>query len=180
MSYTPSYLWQESRRLPISLSTSSCLSTAHGLLTPLGSGLTPIFQRTLGRCLNCSMLVEPFRWEGGNTAKSRRRGAESLAKCLASLRETYPGARAFLVGHSHGGNVAVEAASMVPVQGVVTLSTPFLALEPAPDRVVQALRFLALFLLSLAIGVPPGFAAAFRSPVRLAIAALPLFLAFWP
>ena len=71
---------------------------------------------------------------GWNAVTSRRRGVERLTwHCTASL-ERWPNAQHFVIGHSHGGNIAFQAMRDGAVEsrmaGVVCLSTPFLCAAP--------------------------------------------------
>src|SRR5688572_21240503 len=74
--------------------------------------------------------VASFNWSGRNRFKDRKRGANELAEYLQALADRYPGARLFVVAHSHGGNVALHAIRLVDadarVDGLVCIATPFL------------------------------------------------------
>lgn len=72
--------------------------------------------------------VARFTWSGRNSQRARRKAALQLA------REMRTGAlrahdEIHLVGHSHGGNVAICASNYAPhrVESLATLATPFLA-----------------------------------------------------
>jgi len=69
-----------------------------------------------------------FRWRGGpNSDKGRKIAAKQLAQSIAANRDyTQP---LTIVGHSHGGNVAVMAANILAKQGMnvdflITINTP--------------------------------------------------------
>src|SRR4051812_16388162 len=53
--------------------------------------------------------VHSFEWSGRNSIDARSRAAASLASELRSRISMQPNARHFLIGHSHGGNVALAA-----------------------------------------------------------------------
>ena len=78
----------------------------------------------------------PFRWSGHNSVSARFRGAQTLAAKLGALRQEWPEARHVLIGHSHGGFVALsalrEAALDERICGVACLSTPFLMARVRP------------------------------------------------
>ncbi|QYS88074.1 lipase family protein [Flavobacterium davisii] len=52
-----------------------------------------------------------FVWDGGNSDDSRHAAAEQLVEHV--LKNRNPGEPISLVGHSHGGNVAIEAANIL-------------------------------------------------------------------
>jgi hypothetical protein len=71
--------------------------------------------------------IRPVHWSGANSDNDRLLGAESLAKSIAALARTD---RPFvIVGHSHGGNVAIEALGRSHARrehaGIVNFGTPF-------------------------------------------------------
>ncbi len=53
----------------------------------------------------------PHLWSGANSANEREKGARSLAKRIRQLSKQ--GREVHVVGHSHGGNVANDAACMI-------------------------------------------------------------------
>lgn len=71
-----------------------------------------------------------FEWDGKNSDKARHSAAEQLVEHV--LKNRKPGEPISLVGHSHGGNVAIEAANILvkdhKIQAneitIVTLNTP--------------------------------------------------------
>lgn len=77
---------------------------------------------------------EQFLWSGWNAVTSRRRGVERLTSHLAASLARWPNARHFVIGHSHGGNIAFQAMRDEAVEsriaGIVCLSTPFLCAAP--------------------------------------------------
>ncbi|TRW95416.1 lipase family protein [Flavobacterium gawalongense] len=52
-----------------------------------------------------------FKWSGGNSDGARQSAAEELVEHV--LKNRKPGEPISLVGHSHGGNVAIEAANIL-------------------------------------------------------------------
>jgi len=78
----------------------------------------------------------PFRWSGHNSVSARFRGAQTLAAKLDAMRRQWPEARHVLIGHSHGGFVALSALRGATqderIRGVACLSTPFLMARVRP------------------------------------------------
>ena len=77
---------------------------------------------------------ERFLWSGWNTVTSRSKAVGHLISHLADSQTRWPQAQHFVVGHSHGGNIAFQAmrdkAVEARIAGVVCLSTPFLWASP--------------------------------------------------
>lgn len=98
-------------------------------------------------------VVESMRWEGGNSTASRHEGAEMLATRIADVARVHKGSPHFLIAHSHGGNVAVQALRQTTgnVRGLVCLNTPFLHSHPRRFRLFS---FLGDYMLTPAL---PGF-----------------------
>ena len=74
------------------------------------------------------VLIERFQWSGKNSPKYRHLAAEQLADTLRVQKRDHPSAKHFVIGHSHGGNIAlkaVESAKLFEDIGIVCLSTPF-------------------------------------------------------
>jgi hypothetical protein len=70
-----------------------------------------------------------FEWSGRNSFRARRKAVMDLKQDLATVRMRWPGVTHYLVGHSHGGNVAIGGVTASPpgtVDGVVCLATPVL------------------------------------------------------
>lgn len=95
-----------------------------------------------------SVLIEYLDWTGrlpgvlsrlNNSHRARIIAASRLKERLRCLIREYPEASIFLIGHSHGGNVALyamrDAEILGEIAGIVTLSTPFITCRPRPfDR----------------------------------------------
>lgn len=77
---------------------------------------------------------EPFTWSGRNSILARHRAALALEQTLYGTIGKWPRARHVIIGHSHGGSVALLALHRQDlvdrIAGVVTLSTPFLVARP--------------------------------------------------
>jgi hypothetical protein len=72
----------------------------------------------------------PFLWSGDNSHRARASAAEALADFIRDGSLLSGQARHFVIAHSHGGNLALNAVKLLarscPIDGVVTLGTPFL------------------------------------------------------
>lgn len=78
------------------------------------------------------IVHQEFKWSGNNNHSSRIAAGAELAAYIDSLKIP-PSDRLFLIGHSHGGNVALYAlkhTGNVKVDGIVFLATPFLLFRP--------------------------------------------------
>jgi hypothetical protein len=108
---------------------------------------------TIARAAGGSVAFQRFVWSGKNSIAARRRALEGLVAHLRRLIEGWPRARHYVVGHSHGGNVALQAlgdaALSGKVDGLVCLSTPFLNATPRELGPVgeTALRWLPVLIL---------------------------------
>jgi hypothetical protein len=110
-----------------------------------------------------------FSWSGRNSQLSREKAALELQRYLRAALAESPGAAHYLVGHSHGGNVALLAVSdrkarfAEELRGVVCLATPFLTFLPirgsAVEEVVRLLPLvlpLVALIATLAVGLASG------------------------
>jgi hypothetical protein len=78
--------------------------------------------------------IEPFIWSGANNAFERERASEKLCNMIKRVRRT--GRRINVIAHSHGGNVANDAAIDLhwgrtrkgdqPIASLITIGTPYL------------------------------------------------------
>jgi hypothetical protein len=72
----------------------------------------------------------PFLWSGANSVHARDCAARKLSDELRKDLQDDPAARALIIAHSHGGNVALRALQHLNCMAgqirVVTLATPFL------------------------------------------------------
>lgn len=90
------------------------------------------FRKLLEHRFGNEVRINPIKWSGDNRDAERR---EAKAKVVSAVRNANDqGVDQFLIGHSHGGNVAAYAAADPEisnlVRGVVCLSTPFIAVLP--------------------------------------------------
>src|SRR5580658_7667546 len=96
------------------------ITLVHGTIFHLGPirifGNTPwiregsLFRNTLSKYLGRSAHFSIFEWTGHNSHAARVAAADRLALVLLGQLAALPTARHIVVGHSHGGNVALYAA----------------------------------------------------------------------
>lgn len=114
--------------------------------------------------------VEEFLWGGANSAFAREKGSLALRRRIREAAGTYD--EIHLIGHSHGGNVAVDAALRAAwgrspggrflrgrrpagITSITTVGTPFLRPLARNSDYLYALAFVVLMLVAtLAIAVP--------------------------
>src|SRR5687767_4166953 len=110
-------------------------------------------------------VVSPYDWRGWNSTRSRLRAANELVSRLRHFEGPH-----FLIGHSHGGSVALYAALKLSAEGlggVVSLNTPFVSVHRRRPWVRHAMPWIcmgAAFLVSgwIAWNIPGVSAAAYR------------------
>jgi len=87
-----------------------------------------LFCRVIKEAYGKELEFRRFEWSGKNSAVERARAVVSLQELIRSLGKDNPSI--FLLAHSHGGNVALDAlldpSIATTVSGIVTLGTPFL------------------------------------------------------
>lgn len=107
--------------------------------------------RLAARGIPCE--IEPFLWSGANSASEREKAAENLAGAIKRLAGRYSGVH--VVGHSHGGNVANDAALLLrwgrhkrrtkeSIASLTTIGTPFLSSSTSALQSFGGLLFLAI------------------------------------
>jgi pimeloyl-ACP methyl ester carboxylesterase len=99
-----------------------------------------------------------FRWSGRNSDRDRASAGKALVRETSELRAEYPEAEVVVVGHSHGGNVALKAYGEVggpaSIDKIICLGTPFFhfaarALKPAANVIASGL--IAILCLTLVL-----------------------------
>ncbi|MBN8608263.1 MAG: hypothetical protein J0L81_15195 [Caulobacterales bacterium] len=116
---------------------------------------TALSQRLIGRGIETEIV--PFLWTGANSASAREAGAEKLAAKIRSIGGRYSGVH--IVGHSHGGNVANDAALLLrwgrrkrakeQIASLTTIGTPFLSSRSSAAQSFGGWLFLAITWLSI-------------------------------
>jgi pimeloyl-ACP methyl ester carboxylesterase len=102
--------------------------------------------------------IETFRWTGRNSEGSRCHAASELARFTSALRAKHSDSQIVVIGHSHGGNVAIGAYNSdggpESIDKVVCLGTPFFrfrARELKPAANVIAAGLIAIFCLVMLV-----------------------------
>jgi len=94
----------------------------------------PKLDRAVAEALSPGVTeFECFRWSGANSFRERSAAARRLADRLEELACSQGDRQIYLIAHSHGGSVAIEALARVPGQvvgdaicGLVCGATPFI------------------------------------------------------
>jgi hypothetical protein len=116
-----------------------------------GSGFAQrVLQRLAARGIRADFV--PHLWSGENLVTAREKGAESLVRTLKRAAEKHDSVH--VIGHSHGGNVANDAAVLMrwgrkPAQNetmdsLITVGTPFLDTRTGFFQVLGGLLFRAI------------------------------------
>lgn len=101
--------------------------------------------------------IVPHLWSGANSAMERERGARALVNTIkrAARRNGGP---VHIIGHSHGGNVANDAARMLnwsrsqrspKIASITTVGTPFFRTHATSTDLFGAWLFAAIVVLSI-------------------------------
>lgn len=103
----------------------------HGTWAKSASWTAPqsLLRSSLSSALDNRALFESFSWSGGNSIRARRTSAALLREKLTTLLTRYPGAQTFVIGHSHGGSITLDALDQDiagKIGGIVCLATPVL------------------------------------------------------
>jgi pimeloyl-ACP methyl ester carboxylesterase len=106
-------------------------------------------------------VLKPFYWSGKNSHRARKKAAQELRSFVCDLAIEFHGSQLFLVGHSHGGTVALYALedsnTLARVAGLICLSTPFISVHAhsrfgsLPSMFPQLLASTAALLFGLAL-----------------------------
>ena len=101
-------------------------------------------------------IIRSFHWSGRNSHDARLQAARALTKQLGETSAEHPLAEHHLIGHSHGGNVALyalrDSAVCDRIASVVCLATPFIHAQARPIEPV----FLVLRVLICSLVLAPG------------------------
>ncbi|MFZ2030301.1 MAG: hypothetical protein WAU68_08335 [Vitreimonas sp.] len=117
-----------------------------------GSRFTERLKRDLAAQAIESEIV-PHLWTGANSAWERERAANKLAALVRRLRGRYAGVH--IIGHSHGGNVANDAAVLLKwglrrhaknerFDSLVTVGTPFFDVRTGWIQALAGVLFLVI------------------------------------
>jgi hypothetical protein len=116
---------------------------------------SPFAQRLLGHLQQQGVDAEivPHLWSGANSAWERERAADKLADRIRGLYNKYDSIH--VVGHSHGGNVANDAAVLLKwglrrnatkekFDSLTTVGTPFFNVRTGPMQMLAGILFMAI------------------------------------
>lgn len=99
-----------------------------------------------------------YQWTGRNRWNARKKAVNELVALIRDKAKVHPADDLLLIGHSHGGNVATEAArealaaeADLRLVGVVCMATPFLHREPRGLKLGLLLWGLVSALLALGV-----------------------------
>lgn len=119
--------------------------------------------------------IIPLLWSGANSAVAREKGAGRLGAAIVKAGRDYDAVH--VIGHSHGGNVAVDTAKLIGWRSdswfrryifwaaqkslsrwasVTTVGAPFLKGDPGRFQVLSAIAFLLLIVASY-FAIATGF-----------------------
>lgn len=90
------------------------------------------FCQNLIRELGPQTVIQSFIWSGRNSISAREKAAVRLRQLLHQSVAGFRGVPHFVIGHSHGGNVALSAVATPDLANVrvICLSTPILQAVP--------------------------------------------------
>jgi hypothetical protein len=75
--------------------------------------------------------IRTHSWSGSNSVRAREGAAQALVEQLKEDFNRFPTASHFLIAHSHGGNIVLDAARTADVgaqiSGIVAMSAPFVS-----------------------------------------------------
>jgi hypothetical protein len=116
---------------------------------------SPFAERLVGHLREHGVEADivPHLWSGANSAWDRERAANKLAQRVRGLYEKYDSIH--LVGHSHGGNVANDAAVLMRwglrqnaikerFDSLTTVGTPFFNMRTGPVQMFGGLLFMLI------------------------------------
>jgi hypothetical protein len=92
---------------------------------------------------NIAFVIHEFLWSGSNSFLARSNAARKLAEHLNQRHRDNPKFAQFIIGHSHGGTVAMLASKYLDEDNnpnLITLATPFVELgtETPSNRLILA------------------------------------------
>jgi hypothetical protein len=96
-----------------------------------------------------------FLWSGANSIEERLRATDRLAKVIDESVAGSQEASHFIIAHSHGGNVALDARQAMSGNAhcvhIITMATPFLSIKQRKTRIADRLFpiFISLSIIAL-------------------------------
>ena len=120
-----------------------------------GSPFCTSLLRDLGR----ETAIRSVIWSGQHSVRAREQASHTLREYLRESLKEYGGVRHVVIGHSHGGSIALKAVAVTDLTevDVVCLSTPILWAVPRPPLfdsntfvwLVLSLPFFSIFAATL-------------------------------
>lgn len=175
------------------------ITSVHGTFARRSKWTSPDsdFVRSVRSLLPGDVSVYSHTWSGANSQKARRQASTELKQKLIDQFERHPAAAHFVIGHSHGGNVAMYALDDDSVQsrvnGVLCVNTPFITVTTRHTQnmilflIISFSLCMMIFLSLFFVGFVVAGIAWLLSPERvvsenpgqLAIAMVFMALIFW-
>jgi hypothetical protein len=146
----------------MSAPTKYVITLVHGTFAPQAAWTKEDSKlcRFLKERLQGPVRFQRFGWTGTNTHTARIAASEGLrAQVLAEMKDS-PDATHFIIGHSHGGNIALYGTGGSDLDGglagIFCLDTPFVCATRRSHNQVLFFLFhaLALLLFFIGIGLP--------------------------
>lgn len=158
------------------------VTLVHGTFADETEWVEPDSPFSLSLSATTRVQVIPFRWSGKNTVTARAAATETLVEELKSTIKGYPDARHVVMGHSHGGAIALNACLdervRGSVDGVVCLATPFVRIARRPGNGMLAFLSGAVAVLAVGLWISVVMSAAFSRLVPAWASAGGVFVAF--
>jgi pimeloyl-ACP methyl ester carboxylesterase len=121
------------------------------------TGTDALVARTIAAALSAAAHAPVFQrleWSGANTVAARTAAIIELETRLDGIFTVNPQRQVFLVGHSHGGSVAIKAAERFADRdglAIVTLATPFIIARVREDAAAVGLMMRVVVCVCLAV-----------------------------
>src|SRR4051794_3111451 len=130
------------------MNTKAIITVIHGTWAPNAVWMSPssplcsALQDTLDRS-GITVAFDNYVWSGSNSVSAREEAARDLRQQIRRNASKSPTALRFLIAHSHGGNIAVDAvcedAVAEMLSGVITMSTPFVSCRRSNVRIIAGI-----------------------------------------
>lgn len=114
-------------------------------------------RKQISASVNGEVAFRVFSWSGKNSIRNRSEARKRLSKELEESIANYPKKPHFLIGHSHGGTIALKSIcsseTLKKSMNLISLSTPFLVARARPKtQLVWTIAFLFPLVLLFWIG----------------------------
>jgi len=135
------------------------VTLVHGTRAPNAPWTQPgskMYTQVLDKIPGWEATINTFPWVGKNSAVARQRKAEALASQLKQQFDDDPLAQHFVIGHSHGGNLAVRG-SRSQTSLITLRSFAFRRLSSLSHPVMSAVKVSLYLSVSAFVSVVCGF-----------------------